>query len=128
MAAVVEVSDGRGANRVEITHHCPPGQQSLTPCCGKTPFELPHTDRMTLDPAMVTCGRTDWTTTKEQDVQHINYLRDVVIKTDELRGEYKQALRDIVDAHAKWQETKATFDYVDFLTRLKHGRDVLDAN
>ena len=26
-----------------------------TPCCGKTPFELPLTDRLTLDPQRVTC-------------------------------------------------------------------------
>jgi len=39
----------------EITHSCPPEGQYLTPCCGKTPFELPRTDRMTLDPSLVTC-------------------------------------------------------------------------
>lgn len=25
------------------------------PCCGRTPFEVPATDRMTLDPKLVTC-------------------------------------------------------------------------
>ncbi len=25
------------------------------PCCGLTPFEVPRTDRMTLDPKLVTC-------------------------------------------------------------------------
>lgn len=39
----------------EITHQCPPDGRGFTPCCGKTPFELPRTDRMTLDPSLVTC-------------------------------------------------------------------------
>jgi hypothetical protein len=41
----------------EVTHACPPEGEGLTPCCGRTPFELPMTDRMTLDPALVTCVR-----------------------------------------------------------------------
>jgi hypothetical protein len=39
----------------EVTHQCPPDGQGFTPCCGKTPFELPRTDRITLDPSLVTC-------------------------------------------------------------------------
>lgn len=27
----------------------------MMPCCGRTPFEVPRTDRITLDPALVTC-------------------------------------------------------------------------
>lgn len=43
----------------EITHRCPPDGEWEMPCCGLTPFEAPRTDRMTLDPAFVTCpGRT----------------------------------------------------------------------
>lgn len=41
--------------RDEIVHQCPPVGHGFTPCCGKTPFELPRDDRMTLDPADVTC-------------------------------------------------------------------------
>jgi hypothetical protein len=37
-------------------HACPPEDEGLTRCCGVAPFELPLTDRMTLDPALVTCG------------------------------------------------------------------------
>jgi hypothetical protein len=42
----------------ETTHQCPPdGGGGLMPCCGLTPFEVPRTDRMTLDPALVTCHK-----------------------------------------------------------------------
>jgi hypothetical protein len=37
-------------------HACPPPGSGLTPCCGRTPFELPPTDRMSLDPTAVTCS------------------------------------------------------------------------
>lgn len=30
----------------EIVHACPPDGSGLTPCCGRTPFELPRTDRI----------------------------------------------------------------------------------
>jgi len=42
----------------DTIHECPPGDGSLTPCCGRTPFELPATDRMTAAPALVTCERS----------------------------------------------------------------------
>lgn len=41
--------------QAETVHACPPGNSSLTPCCGKTPFELTRTDRLTYDLAEVTC-------------------------------------------------------------------------
>lgn len=41
----------------ETTHQCPPDNGGgLMPCCGRTPFEVARTDRMTEDPALVTCG------------------------------------------------------------------------
>lgn len=39
----------------EVTHACPPVGSGVTPCCGRTPFELPRDDKMTLDPGLVTC-------------------------------------------------------------------------
>jgi hypothetical protein len=39
----------------EITHRCPPKGVYVTLCCGKNPLELPMTDRLTLDPKLVTC-------------------------------------------------------------------------
>jgi hypothetical protein len=40
----------------EIVHACPPLGPAVTTCCGRTPFDLPRTDRLTNDPAAVTCG------------------------------------------------------------------------
>lgn len=40
----------------ETVHACPPDGSGLTPCCGRTPFELPRTDRMTVHLDRVTCG------------------------------------------------------------------------
>jgi hypothetical protein len=39
----------------ELIHKCPPGESAFCPCCGLTPFELPTTDRMSLDWSDVTC-------------------------------------------------------------------------
>lgn len=39
----------------ETVHACPEDDDALTPCCGFSPFELPRTDRLTLDPELVTC-------------------------------------------------------------------------
>jgi len=39
----------------EVVHQCPVGDDGWTPCCDRTPFELPRSDRMTLDPDLVTC-------------------------------------------------------------------------
>ncbi|MFI2349728.1 hypothetical protein ACH492_22275 [Streptomyces sp. NPDC019443] len=40
----------------ETIHACPPNGSGVMPCCRKTPFEAPPTDRMSDDPAAVTCG------------------------------------------------------------------------
>lgn len=41
-----------------VVHAGPPtGGGGLMPCCGRTPFEVPHTDRMTGYSADVTCTR-----------------------------------------------------------------------
>jgi hypothetical protein len=39
----------------EVTHRCPPDGGGLMPCCGLSPFEVSRTDRITQDPALVTC-------------------------------------------------------------------------
>jgi hypothetical protein len=41
----------------EVTHRCPPEGSGIMPCCGRTPFQAMD-DRMTLDDALVTCGRS----------------------------------------------------------------------
>lgn len=46
-----------GVRVPETIHECPePGGGGLMPCCGRTPFEVPRSDRMTRDPGNVTCG------------------------------------------------------------------------
>lgn len=46
-----------------VVHACPvpfsEGGDGLMPCCGRTPFEVePWGNRVTLDPALVTCKGT----------------------------------------------------------------------
>jgi hypothetical protein len=36
-------------------HACPPEGSGVTPCCGKTPFELSRSDRMSVDARAVNC-------------------------------------------------------------------------
>lgn len=38
-----------------VIHFAPPPGQGMTPCCDRTPFELPVWDRLTTDPEAVTC-------------------------------------------------------------------------
>jgi hypothetical protein len=38
------------------THLAPKGDSAVCPCCERSPFDLPLDDRMTLDPAAVTCS------------------------------------------------------------------------
>lgn len=38
-----------------VLHRIPPNGSGLTPCCGRTLFELPRTDRTTEVPWQVTC-------------------------------------------------------------------------
>lgn len=52
---VAEVRQLRTQLGREIVHRCPPGGAATMPCCGRTPFEVPATDRLTLDNALVTC-------------------------------------------------------------------------
>ena len=53
-----EVLDAIIAEAAQIeagpVHMCPP-EGDVMPCCGLTPFEVPRTDRMTLNPRLVTC-------------------------------------------------------------------------
>jgi hypothetical protein len=42
----------------ELVHGCPPDGSGLTPCCGRTPFELPRGDRISSE-APVTCPGPD---------------------------------------------------------------------
>jgi hypothetical protein len=44
-----------GPDDPEVIHHCPPDGRRATLCCDQTPFDLPRTDRLTLDAALVNC-------------------------------------------------------------------------
>lgn len=44
--------------RTETVHACPERDSGFTPCCNRPPFEL-RGDRLTLDPALVTCKPTE---------------------------------------------------------------------
>lgn len=48
------VADEDPAETPEVVHGCPPDGSGLTPCCGRTPFELPRGDRISSE-APVTC-------------------------------------------------------------------------
>lgn len=37
-------------------HACPPGESGIMPCCGRTPFEVDPSDRITASPSAVTCS------------------------------------------------------------------------
>jgi hypothetical protein len=39
----------------EVVHRCPPEGTSVMPCCGRTPFEVATTDRLTVHAEHVTC-------------------------------------------------------------------------
>ncbi len=43
--------------RSSVIHRCPWKGSGLMPCCGRTPFEVPRTDRMTVVYRLVTCQR-----------------------------------------------------------------------
>lgn len=45
------------SERDEVVHGCPDEGETVMPCCGRTPFEVPRWHRMTLDKELVTCGR-----------------------------------------------------------------------
>lgn len=38
-----------------VVHRSPLADQGITPCCERNPLELPIRDRITTDPAAVTC-------------------------------------------------------------------------
>lgn len=40
---------------IGVVHACPLDGSGLTPCCQRTPFELPRDDRMTSESGNVTC-------------------------------------------------------------------------
>jgi hypothetical protein len=54
-AAVDRVAAETPPAETETVHACPPDGSGLTPCCGRTPFELPRTDRISSEADAITC-------------------------------------------------------------------------
>lgn len=52
----------------EVIHGCPPDGSGLTPCCGRTPFELPLGDRISSE-APVTCPGPETAETRQDGAQ-----------------------------------------------------------
>jgi hypothetical protein len=45
----------RVAVTISTVHASPTEDSGVTTCCDRSPFELPRTDRMTVNAALVTC-------------------------------------------------------------------------
>lgn len=55
-----EIETVYGGTDPTTVHACPrPEDDGMMPCCGVPPFER-RADRITLDPALVTCRRRGW--------------------------------------------------------------------
>ena len=44
------------SRRVILTHLVPEGDDGQMPCCGQPVLGMPHADRITTEPDLVTCG------------------------------------------------------------------------
>ena len=86
---------------VEKTHRCPKKDEGLTPCCGKSPFELPLFDRITINPELATCKLT------EERAQMKELLRLAVEHPEALRpspvlSKLIDKKRKEFDLYARW--------------------------
>ncbi|QES45232.1 hypothetical protein DEJ49_33370 [Streptomyces venezuelae] len=66
------------AGQSEIIHAAPPLDEGITPCCRRTPFELPRIDRMTTDYALVTCRRVNAIAADPYDIAHDSEAKRIV--------------------------------------------------
>jgi hypothetical protein len=73
-------------------HHCPRQGESVTPCCGKTPFEIPGWHRMTAKPELVNCGRLEL----EAEVKRLRDERATLFaEVERLRGENEELRNEV---------------------------------
>src|SRR6266567_4376437 len=56
VSQLVRAALGVQPEPAEVVHACPRWGSGVMPCCGRTPFEVPSTDRMTSEPGNVTCA------------------------------------------------------------------------
>lgn len=80
----------------EVVHMAPSGDKALTPCCGRTIFELHTADRLTLDPTLVTC-QTDAPT------KQVDYTVTIHLDSDDLKKIARAKRRVELDAAAPTQ-------------------------
>ncbi|MEE1763689.1 hypothetical protein [Streptomyces sp. SP18BB07] len=78
------------------THASPPDGSGLTPCCGRTPFELPHGDRMTPEAEHVTC-----TASPGSDHWALDHDVHVFAQTESRPG-------PLTDEGERWKECRQT--------------------
>ena len=55
MAAFAELRKIVIGDEKSVVHACPPVGSGLTPCCHRSPIDLPLTERISLDGTEVTC-------------------------------------------------------------------------
>lgn len=55
--AFLKIIDGYLPCLASVVHLCPPAGSGVMLCCGRTPFNVPYTDRMTTDRNAVTCNK-----------------------------------------------------------------------
>ena len=55
MAAFEELERVVFGKEEAVVHSCPPGSSGLMPCCGRSPMDVPLTERISLDGTAVTC-------------------------------------------------------------------------
>ncbi|WNM27530.1 hypothetical protein RN607_00590 [Demequina capsici] len=60
---------------MSTTHLVPAGSSAVTMCCGKTPLELPRTDRLTRTTERVTC---DAYSRKHATTAQIEFAADLI--------------------------------------------------
>lgn len=87
-------------------HACPPKGAALTPCCQRTPFELPRTDRITVLPEKVNCDRTrllakienqdNFITTRQPEMDHVR-----AVELPALSEERDAARRELEELKAR---------------------------
>lgn len=59
-AAAYRAEQAAASATVDVVHGMPLTGYSTTTCCGRDPFELPNTDRLTADADAITCpGRSE---------------------------------------------------------------------
>lgn len=82
----------------ETIHQCPPSGSTTMPCCGRTPFEVPSTDRMCTDPEQVTCAKpTVFVTSGDMSVE-LPVSPDKVV---DLMAALEQSVTAAKDARAR---------------------------